>query len=186
LPACAPRRAWLFAGRYCGKIGRNEKLERRIPVKTIILVMGLLLMSPAVISGPAQAGKNSLIEDSARVDKSTLFYRLGGKSAIAAVVGQFVAYNNSDDMIAHRWKTSDVASLKEYLTELVCQATGGPCVYGGKSMDVAHAGLKVTETEFNRVAVNLGKALDKFNVPQKEKSELLAIIGSLKGKVVGQ
>ena len=79
----------------------------------------------------------------------------------------------------------DIAHLKEYLTELICQATGGPCVYTGKHMDVVHAGLNITEEEFNRVVVNLSNALDKFNVPQKEKGELLAIVGSLKSKIVG-
>ena len=53
-------------------------------------------------------------------------------------------------------------------------------------MDVSHAGLKITEEEFNRVAGNLVKALVKFEVPEKEKCELLVIVGSMKGKVVGK
>ncbi len=53
-------------------------------------------------------------------------------------------------------------------------------------MDVAHAGLNITEDEFNHVAANLVKALDKFKVPEKEKGELMAIIGSLKDQVVGK
>lgn len=116
----------------------------------------------------------------------TLYERLGGGDAIKAVVNQFVDNNNADEMIAHRWKSSDVPALKEHLVDLICQETGGPCVYFGAAMDVSHAGLKITEEEFNRVAGNLIKALDKFEVPEKEKGELLAIVGSLKGKVVGK
>ncbi len=155
-------------------------------MKRTFLVIGQLLLFIAIIPGSAQSGQDTLIPDSAQTGENTLYERLGGENAIKAVVDQFVANNNADEMIAHRWKSSDVASLKEYLAELICQATGGPCFYTGVSLDVAHSGLKITEEEFNRVAVNLGNALDKFSVPQKEKGELLAIIGSLKGQVVGR
>lgn len=109
-----------------------------------------------------------------------------GEAAVAAVVDQFVANNNADEVISHRWETTNEAELKEYLAELICQATGGPCVYTGKPMDVAHAGLDVTDSELGRVAANLVNALDKFNVPAKEKDELLAIVSSLRDQVVGQ
>ena len=118
--------------------------------------------------------------------EKTLFERLGGKPAITAVISQFVDYNNSDELIGKRWDPDNVDTLKLYLTELVCQVTGGDCIYTGQHMDVAHAGLNITEEEFGRVATNLVKALDKFKVPEKEKGELMTIIGSLKGKVVGQ
>jgi len=122
----------------------------------------------------------------AQAAEKTLFQRLGGKPAITAVISQFVDYNNADKMIGKRWDPDNVDNLKLYLTELVCNATGGGCVYTGQPMDVAHAGLNVTEEEFNRVAGNLVKAVDKFNVPEKEKGELLTIIGSLKDQVIGK
>ena len=155
-------------------------------MKRTVLAIGLLLLSVASTPGWAQTGEDTLLPGSAETEQNTLYERLGGENAIKAVVDQFVANNNADEMIAHRWKATDVAVLKEYLAELICQATGGPCVYTGTSMNVAHAGLNITEEEFNRVAVNLGKALDKFSVPQKEKGELLAIVGSLKDQVVGR
>ncbi len=165
-------------------------------MKRTFLVIGLWLMSSAIMPGAimpgaitpvsAQTGEDTLIPDSAQTGEKPLYERLGGEAAIEAVVDQFVANNDADEMIAPRWKAADVAALKEDLAELICQATGGPCVYTGVSMEVAHSGLNVTEEEFNRVAVNLSSALDKFSVPQKEKGELLAIIGSLKGQVVGQ
>ena len=155
-------------------------------MKRTSLVIGLLLLSIAIVPGSTQAAEDTLIPDSAQSGENTLFERLGGEPAIKAVVEQFVANNNADEMIAHRWTSSDFASFKQYLAELICQATGGPCFYTGVSMEVAHAGLNITEAEFNRVAVNLVRALDKFSVPEAEKAELLAIIGSLKGQVVGR
>ena len=98
------------------------------------------------------------------------------------MVDQFDAKNNADKVIADRWKSPNVATLKEYLTELICETTGGPCVYTGK---LAHSDLNITGEEFNRVAVNLSNALDTFTVPQKEKGKLMAIVGSLKDQVVG-
>jgi len=122
----------------------------------------------------------------AQAEQDTLFKRLGGKAAITAVISQFVEYNSSDEIIGKRWNPDNTENLKLYLTELVCKATGGDCIYTGQPMDVAHADLNVTEDEFNRVANNLVRALDKFKVPEKEKDELLTIIGSLKDQVVGK
>ncbi len=122
----------------------------------------------------------------AQAEEKSLYERLGGKQAITAVVSQFVDFNNADKVIASRWDPENVDNLKLYLTELVCKASGGPCIYTGQHIDVAHAGLNVTNEEFDRVAANLARALDKFNVPVKEKGELLTIVGSLRGEVVGK
>jgi hemoglobin len=53
-------------------------------------------------------------------------------------------------------------------------------------MKVAHAGMKITDTEFGALVDDLVKSLDKFKVPAQEKSELLTALGSMKGDVVGQ
>ena len=69
-------------------------------------------------------------------------------------------------------------------TELVCEATGGPCKYSGRDMKNTHAGMRISETEFNIVAGHLAATLKKFKVPKQESKELLAIIGSLKKDIV--
>lgn len=143
-------------------------------MKKLLAVFTLLAFGIAAVPGVAQSAEKSLYE------------RLGGKAAITAVVSQFVDTNNADKAIAHRWKSTRVHILKAYLVDLICQATGGPCVYTGKSMEVAHSGANITESEFNRVAVNLARALDTFKVPAREKGELLAAIASMKDRVVGQ
>ena len=155
-------------------------------MKKILSIIGVIILSFAVIPDRVQAADKSSILGADKDDKNSLFNRLGGQGAIEAVVDQFVANNDADEVISHRWKATDVAGLKEHLVELICEATGGPCIYYGSSMEVAHNDLKITENEFNRVAANLISALDKFKVPEKEKGELLNIVGSLKGKIVGQ
>ena len=57
----------------------------------------------------------------------------------------------------------------------VCEASGGPCKYTGRSMKAAHAGMRITDAEFNALVEDLVKSLDKFKVPAKEKNELLGV-----------
>jgi len=69
--------------------------------------------------------------------------------------------------------------------EQVCQATGGPCTYTGKSMKDAHKAMKITEAEFNALVEDLAMSLDKHNVAVADKSELLTALGGMKGDIVG-
>ncbi len=115
----------------------------------------------------------------------SLFQRLGGEPAIRAVVEQFVANLSADDRINQRWAGADVPSLKDELTTLICQASGGPCTYAGRSMSRAHEGMDITKDEFAWTGENLAAALDTLGVPAQEKGEVLALIGSMEGDIVG-
>src|SRR5215475_10767468 len=114
----------------------------------------------------------------------SLFDRLGGLPAITAVVGEFVARTTTDPRIKERFFNTDADNLKRLLTEFVCQATGGPCKYTGRDMATSHAGMDLVDEEFNALVENLAGALDKFNVPDKEKGELLGALGPLKPQIV--
>jgi hemoglobin len=123
-------------------------------------------------------------------DKS-LYDRLGGKTAITAVVDEFVSRVAADDRINHYFKgtASDparLASFKGKLVDQICQATGGPCQYTGKDMKAAHAGMGISDADFNALVEDLSAALDKFKVGAKEKGELLGALGSMKADVVGR
>src|SRR5262249_33117541 len=74
--------------------------------------------------------------------------------------------------------------LKTELVDQICQVTGGPCKYTGRDMKTAHKNMGVTEGEFNALVEDLVKALDKFNVKDKEKNELLKILGGTKPQIV--
>ncbi|MFY9287201.1 MAG: group 1 truncated hemoglobin, partial [Alphaproteobacteria bacterium] len=73
---------------------------------------------------------------------------------------------------------------KMHVVNLVCAGAGGPCNYTGRSMKDSHAGLKITSREFDFVVEDLVAALDKFNVPEKEKSELLSLLGPMRKEIV--
>jgi len=115
----------------------------------------------------------------------SLYDRLGGKDAITVVIDDFVANVAADKRINARFAKTDIPHLKRMLVDQVCQATGGPCTYTGKSMRDAHAGMKITEAEFNALVEDLTQSLDKHKVGQQEKTELLTALGSMKGDIVG-
>lgn len=117
-------------------------------------------------------------------DTKSLYDRLGGKDAITAVVDEFVANVAADTRINAMFANADIPGLKTKLVDQICQATGGPCTYTGKTMKDAHAGMNIKDADFSAVVEDLVKALDKFNVPETEKNELLGALGGMKGDIV--
>jgi len=119
----------------------------------------------------------------------SLYQRLGGREGIALVVGDFVANMAGDARVNARFKDMkgpQIERLKSHLADQICDATGGPCAYLGRDMKTTHQGMGVSETEWNATVENLVKALDKRGVPAKEQSELLALLGPMKGDIVGR
>ena len=78
----------------------------------------------------------------------------------------------------------DVRPLKRKLIDQIGEATGGPQKYTGKSMKDAHVGLAITEADFKATVAALVKALDNNKVGDKEKTELLALLGPLEAAIV--
>jgi hemoglobin len=119
----------------------------------------------------------------------SLYKRLGGREGISLVVGDFTANMAADPRVNERFKGMKPEALEKFrsnLADQICDAAGGPCSYLGKDMKAAHAGMKITEAEWNATVENLTKALDKNNVDAKAKQELLAALGPMKKDIVGQ
>ncbi|TMG61212.1 MAG: group 1 truncated hemoglobin [Chloroflexi bacterium] len=116
--------------------------------------------------------------------EKTLFERLGGLDAITAVVEDFRDRVAQDDRINLKFARTDLGRLRKMLIDQVCEATGGPCQYNGRSMKQAHGGMKVTTGEFNALVEDLVATLKQFKVPSREQDELLAILGPLKSDIV--
>ncbi|MCP9455171.1 MAG: group 1 truncated hemoglobin [Nitrospira sp.] len=126
----------------------------------------------------------ALCGTSAFAEERSLYERLGGVGAIQAVVTKFISNVGADSRINGYFKNADLKQLNKHLVNQVCQATGGPCTYEGRDMKTAHKGMKVTTAAFNALVEDLVAALDTFNVPEKEKGELLAILGPMKSDIV--
>ncbi|MDK2745186.1 MAG: group 1 truncated hemoglobin [Nitrospira sp.] len=114
----------------------------------------------------------------------SLYERLGGQGAIQAVVTKFINNVGGDKRINSYFATTDLKKLNKLLVEQVCAASGGPCTYSGRDMKTTHKGMKVTTAAFNALVEDLVSALDTFNVPEKEKGELLSVLGPMKSDIV--
>jgi len=123
-------------------------------------------------------------------EKKSLYERLGGVYAIATVVDAFIEKLLVNDTLnanpAIRDARSHVpkAGLKFQVTALVCQVTGGPQIYNGRSMKDAHRHLRITQKEWDAMVHDFVAVLDQFKVPKAEQTELLTIVGSTKGDIV--
>ena len=116
--------------------------------------------------------------------ETSLYQRLGGLEAITAVVDDFVANVADDSRINARFANTDIPRLKRLLVEQICAGTGGPCTYTGRDMKTTHAGMGITDAEFDALVEDLVGSLDKFKVPAAEKEELLGILGPMKADIV--
>src|SRR5262245_58225791 len=118
--------------------------------------VGLSLILIALLVGSAFA--------QTKQSSKTLYDRLGGKDAITAVVDDFVSRVAADNRINKFFATTDIKMLKMHLVNQICEASGGPCKYTGRSMKDAHKGMGVSGADFNALVEDLVAALDKFKV----------------------
>jgi hemoglobin len=114
----------------------------------------------------------------------TLYERLGGQPAITAVVDDFVGNVAADGRINGFFAKTDIPRLKRLLVEQICAGSGGPCTYTGRDMRSSHEGMGIADAHFNALVEDLVRTLDKFKVPQREKQELLSILGPMKSDIV--
>jgi hemoglobin len=147
----------------------------------IVALAAATLISAARVGMAAQDNK---MMGAAAAQEKSLYERLGGKDAINAVIDDFAARVLADARINQKFAKSNPERLVFHLKEQVCVVTGGPCKYTGNSMQKAHKHMMVTEGEFNALVEDLVATLDKFNVPAKEKGEILAALGPLKSQIV--
>jgi hemoglobin len=125
--------------------------------------------------------------DAGQSDRKTLYQRLGGYDAIAAVTDDFIARMLDDAKLGRFFaghSTDSKKRIRQLIVDQLCAVTGGPCVYIGRDMKAAHAGMGISEEEWTLAVNHLVMALDKFQVGAGEKEELLALLTTLKGDIV--
>lgn len=119
--------------------------------------------------------------------EKSLYDRVGGYNALAAVVDDFIGRLVTDKQFEKFFigqSNDSKKRIRQHILDQFCAATGGPCVYTGRDMKTSHAGLGITNAEWDAAAKHLVASLDKFKVPEKEKGELLSFVTSLKKDIV--
>ncbi|HSP87108.1 MAG TPA: group 1 truncated hemoglobin [Ignavibacteriaceae bacterium] len=119
--------------------------------------------------------------------EKTLYQRLGGYDAIAAVVDDFVMQLATDASIGAFFKghsEDSIKKIRQHVVDFICNAAGGPCNYTGRDMKTSHKGMGITEAQWNKSVEYLKNTLNKFKVPEKEQNELFAAVSSVKRDIV--
>ena len=139
-------------------------------------------------------------------EKVSLYERLGGEQGVQQIVDDFVTRALADPRVnwerkgvtrggislsrnkSVEWQASNenVARMKKHIAQFIAVATGGPSKYEGGEMKNVHAGLHITNAEFDASVGCLKASLDKLQIPNTEQRELLAIIESTRPQVVEQ
>ncbi len=120
----------------------------------------------------------------------SLYDRLGGAYSIAVVVDDFIDRIMGDPRLNANPRVDEAhhrvspQGFKYYVTEQVCWAAGGPQTYSGRSMADLHRDLLISNAEWDAFMDDFDQTLTKFDVPERERGELVAIIESTKNDIV--
>ena len=121
------------------------------------------------------------------MSSESLYARLGGYDAIAAVTEAVYPRMQSDDKMRRFWDhrgDDGIEREKQLLIDFVCAAAGGPLMYTGRDMVPVHKGMQIDDEDWQRLIGYLTETLGSFDVPERERNELLALVNSTKHEIV--
>lgn len=121
------------------------------------------------------------------MNNESLYNRLGGYDAIAAVADDLIKRLMADALLGRFWKhrgSDGLAREKQLLIDYLCACTGGPMVYTGRDMPTTHKGMGIGEEDWSAFMGHVNAMLDHFTVPQRERDEVTGFIGTLKNDIV--
>ena len=152
---------------------------RRKTLSALLPCLALTLSLATLMSAAAQDGQMQM--------KKSLYERLGGYNAVAAVVDDFIGRLVTDKQFERFFvghSDDSKKRIRQHIVDQFCAAAGGPCVYTGRTMKDSHVGMGISDAEWDAAAKHLVASLDKFKVPEPEKKDLLAFVTSLKADIV--
>jgi hemoglobin len=119
--------------------------------------------------------------------KVSLYERLGGYNAIAAVVDSMMSKLARDPRLAKYFAGHCEDSrrrLRQLQVEMICQATGGPCYYLGRDMKTVHKGLGIDGADWTAAISHLVGAMDALKVADEEQKEVLSLLNGIKNEIL--
>lgn len=117
----------------------------------------------------------------------TLYARLGGYDAIAAVADELLSRLTADGQLGRFWQNrgeDGVRREKQLLIDFLCASAGGPLYYVGRDMKTSHRGMGINEGDWQAFRSHLEATLDRFQVPAVERTEVLAFVDGTKSDIV--
>jgi hemoglobin len=118
----------------------------------------------------------------------SLYARLGGYDAIAAVVDDLQVRLESDSLLGRYWSARRSVEtdrrVRQLTIDYIAAAAGGPTFYLGRDMKTAHTGMGLTRADYVAFTRHVVATLEKFRVPERECGEVIAFIASLESQIV--
>ncbi|ODS62500.1 MAG: hypothetical protein ABS41_09710 [Arenimonas sp. SCN 70-307] len=113
-----------------------------------------------------------------------LYEQFGGQAGVEALVEEFLVRLLEDERINAQFAEVDLPNLNDRLVEQFCVELGGPCTYTGRSMAESHAGLAITEADFNALVEALLDAMQARGIPRAAQNALLARLAPMHRDIV--
>lgn len=140
-------------------------------MRTKTLIGALIATSLLALASAAQA-------------EATLYEQIGGEPVLRKTVEEFMIIMEQDDRINFSFGNTDTAKFKQLLFEQLCNITGGPCAYTGRSMKESHEKLDVNNAMFNALAEDVYLAFDRAGVPYRLQNKVMAIFAPMQRDIV--
>jgi hemoglobin len=123
------------------------------------------------------------------INEKKLYERVGGEKGVALIVDEWLRISLADQRIAPAFakvteQPERLAKMRKGMNDQLCEMADGPCQYKGKDMAKAHAGMNVSDDQFLIFSEGLFKSMEKRDLPEREKNEMLARLGELRAEVV--
>jgi hemoglobin len=121
------------------------------------------------------------------MSEQSLYARLGGYDAIAAVCGDLLPRLQGDGLLGRFWQNrgdDGIAREKQLLIDFLCAQSGGPMVYTGRDMKLSHVGMKISVADWDAFIGHLEATLDKFSLPDAERNDVLGFIDTTRADIV--
>ena len=119
--------------------------------------------------------------------EKTLYERLGGYDAIAAVVQDLLPRLMSDSQLGRFWENRGEDGInreEQLLIDFLCSSAGGPLLYTGRDNKTSHKGMGISESDWEKFIGHLNATLEKFQLPQQERDDVIGFIESTKADIV--
>jgi hemoglobin len=170
----------------------DVRSTRRATARACFAVLPVILAGCAsLFPAPRGAGGGSAPAAQSESPKppTSLYRRLGGYDGIAAFVDDFLGRATNDPAIVPFFRgltTADLQRIRQHVVDLLCSAAGGPCFYPGRDMKTVHAQMEITNDVWNAFTGHLNESVARFRIADRERNELVEIVGSLRKDIVNK
>lgn len=125
-----------------------------------------------------------LLAACASTPRTSLYEQFGGRAGVEALVEELLVRILEDERINAGFAETDLVNLNDRLVEQLCVELGGPCTYTGRGMAESHAGLGITEADFNALVEDLQDAMDARGIPFRAQNQLLRRLAPMHRDIV--